>query len=219
MKLLIVEDDLPLANALKKVLEKKSFDVNITSDGEEAFNEILEKSYDLYLLDINLPKLDGHKLLKLIKHKNSNSIVIMITASAEIEDIEKAYNYGCNEYIKKPFHAKELLIRINNLLNNKQKNDDEKEIKIDNLRFVKDTMDLFIDEKPLELRKKERRLLCILLTNMNRTVKKEEIIEFVWEGEKKENYPLRQLVSSLKSKLNNKYIVSVVGIGYKFVKA
>ena len=217
MKLLIVEDDLPLANALKKVLEKKSFDVNITSDGEEAFNEILEKSYDLYLLDINLPKLDGHKLLKLIKHKNNNSIVIMITASAEIEDIEKAYNYGCNEYIKKPFHAKELLIRINNLLNNQQKNY-KNEIKIDNLRFVKDTMDLFIDEKPIELRKKERRLLYILLNNLNRTVKKEDIIDFVWEGEKKENYPLRQLVSTLKSKLDNKYIVSVVGIGYKFVK-
>jgi DNA-binding winged helix-turn-helix (wHTH) protein len=71
----------------------------------------------------------------------------------------------------------------------------------------------------VELRKKERRLLYILITNLNRTVSKEEIIDFVWEGEKKENYPLRQLISSLKSKLNNKYIVSIVGIGYKFVKA
>jgi DNA-binding response OmpR family regulator len=205
MNLLIVEDDLPLANALKKVLEKKGFSVNISSDGEEAFNEILEKKYDIYLLDINLPKLDGYKLLKLIKHKNNNSIVVMITASAEIEDIEKAYNYGCNEYIKKPFHAKELLIRINNLLN-QQKEHNNNEIKIDNLRFIKDTMDLFIDGKPVELRKKERRLLYILITNLNRTVSKEEIIDFVWEGEKKENYPLRQLISSLKSKLNNKYI-------------
>lgn len=218
MNLLIVEDDLPLANALKKVLEKKGFSVNISSDGEEAFNEILEKKYDIYLLDINLPKLDGHKLLKLIKYKNNNSIVVMITASAEIEDIEKAYNYGCNEYIKKPFNAKELLIRINNLLN-QQKEHNNNEIKIDNLRFIKDTMDLFIDGKPVELRKKERRLLYILITNLNRTVSKEEIIDFVWEGEKKENYPLRQLISSLKSKLNNKYIVSIVGIGYKFVKA
>jgi DNA-binding response OmpR family regulator len=218
MELLIVEDDLPLANALKKVLEKNAFNVNITGDGEEAFNEILEKNYDIYLLDINLPKLDGHKLLKLIKHQNSEAVVVMITASAEIEDIEKAYNYGCNEYIKKPFHAKELLIRINNLLNKQNCNEDN-EIKIDNIRFIKDTMDLFIDDKPVELRKKERRLLYILITNLNRTVSKEEIIDFVWEGEKKENYPLRQLISSLKSKLNNKYIVSIVGIGYKFVKA
>jgi DNA-binding response OmpR family regulator len=217
MNLLIVEDDLPLANALKKVLEKNKFNVNIVRDGEEAFNEILDKNYDLYLLDINLPKLNGHKLLKLIKHKNNNSIVVMITASAEIEDIEKAYNYGCNEYIKKPFHAKELLIRINNLLNLQENNLNE--IKIDNLTFLKDTMDLFIDGKPIELRKKERKLLYILITNINRTVPKEEIIKFVWEGEERDNYPLRQLVSSLKSKLNNKYIVSVVGIGYKFVKS
>ncbi|GAX88331.1 conserved hypothetical protein [Lebetimonas natsushimae] len=219
MNLLIVEDDLPLANALKKVLEKNNFSVNITGDGEEAFNEILENDYDVYLLDINLPKLDGHKLLKLIKHKNPDAIVIMITASAEIEDIEKAYNHGCNEYIKKPFHAKELLIRIKNLLNKQKENNNDDEIIIDNLRFIKSTMDLFIDDKPVDLRKKERRLLYILITNLNRTVPKEEIINFVWEGEKKENYPLRQLVSSLKSKLNNKYIVSVVGIGYKFVKA
>jgi DNA-binding response OmpR family regulator len=217
MNLLIVEDDLPLANALKKVLEKNKFNVNIVRDGEEAFNEILDKNYDLYLLDINLPKLNGHKLLKLIKHKNNNSIVVMITASAEIEDIEKAYNYGCNEYIKKPFHAKELLIRINNLLNLQENNLNE--IKIDNLTFLKDTMDLFIDGKPIELRKKERKLLYILITNINKTVPKEEIIKFVWEGEERDNYPLRQLVSSLKSKLNNKYIVSVVGIGYKFVKS
>jgi DNA-binding response OmpR family regulator len=217
MRVLIVEDDLPLANALKKVLEKNNFEVDVIGDGEEAFNAILEKNYDLYLLDINLPNLDGHKLLKLIKHKNENAIVVMITASAEIEDIEKAYNYGCNEYIKKPFHAKELLIRINNLIGKKE--NDLNEIKIDNIRFLKDTMDLFIDDKPVELRKKERRLLYILITNLNRTVSKEEIINFVWEGEKKENYPLRQLVSSLKSKLENKYIVSVVGIGYKFVKS
>jgi DNA-binding response OmpR family regulator len=218
MHLLIIEDDVPLANALKKVLEKNGFDVDIVDDGEKAIDFIMQKTYDLYLIDINLPNLDGHKLLKIIKNKNKDAIVVMITASAEIEDIEKAYKFGCDEYIKKPFHAKELLIRINNLIE-KNKSVNSNEIKIDDLKFLKDTMDLFIDDKPVELRKKERRLLYILITNLNRTVPKEEIINFVWEGEKKENYPLRQLISSLKSKLNNKYIVSVVGIGYKFVKA
>jgi DNA-binding response OmpR family regulator len=218
MHLLIIEDDVPLANVLKKVLEKNGFDVDIVDDGEKAIDFIMQKTYDLYLIDINLPNLDGHKLLKIIKNKNKDAIVVMITASAEIEDIEKAYKFGCDEYIKKPFHAKELLIRINNLIE-KNKSVNSNEIKIDDLKFLKDTMDLFIDDKPVELRKKERRLLYILITNLNRTVPKEEIINFVWEGEKKENYPLRQLISSLKSKLNNKYIVSVVGIGYKFVKA
>jgi DNA-binding response OmpR family regulator len=216
MDLLIVEDDLPLANAIKRVLEKNEFNVDTVEDGDKAIDFIMEKNYPLYLIDINLPNLDGHNLLKIIKKKNKNSIVLMITASAEIEDIEKAYKHGCDDYIKKPFYAKELLIRINKLL---AMNNVSNEIRIDNLRFLKDTMDLFIDNKRVELRKKERRLLYILLDNLNKTVKKEDIIKFVWEGEERENYPLRQLVSSLKSKLNNKYIVSVVGIGYKFVKS
>jgi len=215
MNILLVEDDAPLSNVLKKVLEKKGFDVTLARDGEEAVDKILEKSYDLYLIDINLPKLNGHKLLKLIKTQNSKSIVVMITASAEIEDIEKAYNYGCNEYIKKPFHAKELLIRINKLLQTYEK--DENIIKVENITFFKDTMDVLVDDKPFNLRRKEKKLLYILLENYNKTVKKEDIIKFVW-GESEKEPPLRQLVSSLKSKLNNKNIVSVVGIGYRFVK-
>jgi len=215
MNILLVEDDAPLSNALKKVLEKNGFSVNLARDGEEAVDEILEKSYDLYLIDINLPKLNGHKLLKLIKTQNSKSIVVMITASAEIEDIEKAYNYGCNEYIKKPFHAKELLIRINKLL---QKDEiDENIIKVENITFFKDTMDVLVDDKPFNLRRKEKKLLYILLENYDKTVKKEDIIQFVW-GESEKEAPLRQLVSSLKAKLNNKNIVSIVGIGYRFVK-
>jgi len=215
MNILLVEDDAPLSNALKKVLEKNGFDVSLARDGEEAVDEILEKSYDLYLIDINLPKLNGHKVLKLIKTQNSKSIVVMISASAEIEDIEKAYNYGCNEYIKKPFHAKELLIRINKLLQKEEKEDNI--IKVENITFFKDTMDVLVDDKPFKLRIKEKKLLYILLENYNKTVKKEDIIKFVW-GESEKEPPLRQLVSSLKSKLNNKNIVSVVGIGYRFVK-
>jgi len=215
MNILLVEDDAPLSNALKKVLEKNGFNVTLARDGEEAVDEILEKNYDLYLIDINLPKLNGHKLLKLIKTQNSKSIVVMITASAEIEDIEKAYDYGCNEYIKKPFHAKELLIRINKLIKTDKK--DENIIKVENITFFKDTMDVLVDDKPFNLRRKEKKLLYILLENYNKTVKKEDIIKFVW-GESEKEAPLRQLVSSLKSKLNNKNIVSVVGIGYRFVK-
>ena len=215
MNILLVEDDAPLSNALKKVLEKNGFNVILARDGEEAVDEILEKNYDLYLIDINLPKLNGHKLLKLIKTQNPKSIVVMITASAEIEDIEKAYDYGCNEYIKKPFHAKELLIRINKLIKTDKK--DENIIKVENITFFKDTMDVLVDDKPFNLRRKEKKLLYILLENYNKTVKKEDIIKFVW-GESEKEPPLRQLVSSLKSKLNNKNIVSVVGIGYRFVK-
>jgi len=226
MKILLVEDDKQLGRALKKTLEaKEGYEVNHIEDGEDAFNDILIHKYDVYLLDINLPKIDGIKLIKLIRHKNPQAIIIMITASAEIEDMEKAYGEnhdGCDEYIKKPFRSEELLLRINHWLKVRKdtclKNGTKEKITIDNMEFYFDTLDLYVDGVLANLRKKEKRLLTILLKNIGKTVQKEEIVNFVWENETKKEYPLRQLVSELKNKLPGDYITSVVGIGYRFGK-
>jgi DNA-binding response OmpR family regulator len=226
MKILLVEDDKQLGRALKKTLEAKGFEVNHIEDGEDAFNDILINNYDVYLLDINLPKIDGIKLIKLIRHKNENAIIIMITASAQIEDMEKAYGEnhdGCDEYIKKPFHAQELLLRIQHWLKVKsekmqQEAPQANKIVIDNMEFYFDTLDLYIDGVLANLRKKEKRLLAILLKNIGKTVKREDIVKYVWENEQRKEYPLRQLVSELKNKLPKEYITSVVGIGYRFDK-
>ena len=224
MKILLVEDDKQLGRALKKTLNAKGYEVNHIEDGEDAFNDILIHEYDVYLLDINLPKIDGIKLIKLIRHKNQNAIIIMITASAEIEDMEKAYGEnhdGCDEYIKKPFHSEELLLRINHWIKVKQdqcEDNNNHKVIVDNMEFYFETLDLYIDGILANLRKKEKRLLAILLKNLGKTVSKEEIINYVWENEKKKNYPLRQLISELKNKLPKEYITSVVGIGYRFDK-
>ena len=224
MKILLVEDDKQLGRALKKTLETKGYEVNHIEDGEDAFNDILIHEYDVYLLDINLPKIDGIKLIKLIRHKNQNAIIIMITASAEIEDMEKAYGEnhdGCDEYIKKPFHSEELLLRINHWIKVKQDqcaDNNNNKVTVDNMEFYLDTLDLYIDGILANLRKKEKRLLAILLKNLGKTVSKEDIVNYVWENEEKKNYPLRQLISELKNKLPKDYITSVVGIGYRFDK-
>jgi len=222
MKVLLVEDDKQSGRVLKKTLESRGFEVYHLEDGEDAFNDILINKYDLYLLDINLPKIDGLKLIKLIRHKNKDSIIMMITASDDIEDMVKAFGDGCDEYIKKPFHSEELILRINHWIKVKenvsqggQKSD---KIVIDNMEFYFDTLDLYIDGILAPLRKKEKKLLSILLKNIGKTVPKEEIIKHVWENETKKEYPLRQLVSELKGKLPNDYITSVVGIGYRFDK-
>ena len=223
MNILLVEDDKQLGRALKKTLEFKKYEVNHIEDGEDAFNDILINEYDVYLLDINLPKIDGIKLIKLIRHKNPDAIIIMITASAEIEDMEKAYGEnhdGCDEYIKKPFHSEELLLRIEHWIKVKttsySKQDSIEKITLDNMEFYFDTLDLYIDGVLANLRKKEKRLLAVLLKNIGKTVSKEEIIDYVWENrENKKDYPLRQLVSELKNKLPKDYITSVVGIGYR----
>jgi DNA-binding response OmpR family regulator len=220
MKILLVEDDIQLGNGLKNILTMKGYDVTYVQDGGCALNDFFVQKYDIYLLDINLPVIDGISLIKLIRQHQKDAIIIMITGSAAIEDMEKAYGEnhdGCDEYIKKPFHPEELILRIEHWVKVKQKNTSSKKIVIDNMEFYFDTMDLYIDGVLAPLRKKEKRLLSILLQNVGKTVKKEDIIKYVWENKEKKEYPLRQLVSELKSKLPPKdYIQAQVGIGYRF---
>jgi len=207
---LLVEDDLQLAKIVKKILESRGFNVTLIDDGIKALEEIKNRTYDLYLIDINIPGISGLELVRFIREVDKNGIIIMITASLDEYYFEKAYEYGCDDYIKKPFHATELEVRINHLLN------DQKTIKFDEYKYDFEELELYKDAERVPLRKKEKKLLDILLRNVNRTVYNQKIINHVWEGEKKDNYPLRQLVNELRKKFDKNYIKTVVGIGYRF---
>ena len=210
-KVLLVEDDLALARILKKILELKGFKVEIKEDGEEALRAIEASPFDLYLIDINIPSVNGLDLVKAIrKLYGDEGIIIMITANLDEVYFQKAYEYGCDDYIKKPFHATELEVRINRLLKK------DKVIKFDDYEFRFDEEELFKNGKRINLRKKEKKLLHILLKNINSTVSSQKIIDYVWEGEKKDNYPLRQLVNEVRQKFDKPYIKTVVRTGYRF---
>jgi len=215
MRILIVEDDIQLNATITKFLELLSFEVNSTIDGEEAISIIDKSNFDMYLIDINLPNINGLDIVKYIRKKDITTPIIMITASLEVDNFITAYDNGCSEYIKKPFHLKELEIRIENLLNKHQS-----DILTINERVTYnfEYEELKIDEVTIRLRKKVNRLLQILLKNINHTVKTEDIIDYVWENEIKENYPLRQLITDLRKELNleKNHIISEVGIGYRF---
>ncbi len=206
---LLVEDDLQLAKIVKRILESKNFKVILVEDGKEALKFIKEKDFDLYLVDINIPEINGLELVKYIKELEKDGKIVMITASVEEHNFKKAYEYGCDDYIKKPFHATELEVRIKKLIG-------KESIKFGNYEFKFDTGDLFKDGKPVNLRKKEKKLLHILLKNANYTVPAEKIVEFVWPEEKKKNPPLRQLVNEIRKKFDRDFIQTVVGVGYRF---
>jgi len=210
ISVLIVEDDLQLAKIIQKILESKGFYVSLVKDGIDAIDFIKQKSFDLYLIDINIPNISGLTLVKYIRELNKDGFIIMITANVDEYYFEKAYEYGCDDYIKKPFHITELEVRIKHLLNNKQS------IIFDEYEFKFDENELFKNNKRVSLRKKEKRLLHILLKNLNKTVSNQNIINYVWEGKKQENYPLRQLVNEIRKKFDKNYIKTVVGIGYRF---
>lgn len=213
MKALLIEDDIQLNTTIKKFLELQNFDVLSSFDGENAIGCIDDNIFDIYIIDINLPNINGLDIAKYIRQKDLSVPIIMVTASLEVDNFLTAFENGCSDYIKKPFHLKELEVRMSKLLNLKKPN----MIKLsENLTYNLDFFEFRFNNELVKLRKKELRLLHILVLNLNRIVTADAIINYVWENEIKEQYPLRQLVSDLKKALPNKDSIKVVvGIGYK----
>lgn len=216
MKLILIEDDTQLNTTITNFLKFKGYETLSCYDGDSAIEMIDESNFDIYIIDINIPDINGLELVKYIRRKDSNGYIIMITASLELDNFKNAFLNGCNEYIKKPFYLEELEIRIDNLLEKKQ---ESSTLKLsENMFYDLKNDELIKDEEIVHLRKKEKRLLNILLQNLNKTVLTQTIQDYVWENEIKESYPLRQLMSDLKQKVCTKHscIVTKKSIGYRF---
>jgi len=215
MKVLLIEDDIQLNTTISHFLKSISYNVISTMDGEVAINTIDNNIFNLFIIDINIPKINGLDIVKYIRQKDTVTPIIMITASMELNNFQKAFKNGCNEYIKKPFFLEELEIRINNLLEKAQNNI----IHIShNIIYDIEYEELKIDNKIIKLRKKERKFLTILLQNINHTVDIDTLQNYIWDNEIREVYPLRQLVSELRNKFTTgeKFIFADIGIGYRF---
>lgn len=213
MKILLIEDDIELSTSIKTFFQIKGHDVEYFYDGLEALNHLENNNniYDLYLVDVNIPNINGLELLKFIRKTNIDIPIIIITASLEIQTLQTAFDYGCTEYIKKPFNLKELDIRIDRIFYTKTTI-----IKFDdNLLYDKSCMELKYKQESIELRKKEKLFIDILFKNMGYIVSTDNITDYVWEGEIKENYPIRQMVNTIRKKLPLDIIKTEVGIGYK----
>ena len=209
MKILIVEDDIQLNTTITNFLVLKNYEVKSVFDGKKAL-KLINDDFDMFIIDINIPEINGIELLKEIRKKKSNIPVIMITASLELENFQESFKYGCSEYIKKPFYLEELEIRIEKLKN------DNQILEIDtNLVYDMKYEELKYNDEIIDLTNKEKKLLTIFLENINHIVANETIEKFVWD-KAKEEYPIRQLVNHLRKKLPKNYIVSKKGIGYKF---
>ncbi|WP_373028940.1 response regulator transcription factor [Sulfurovum sp.] len=211
MKVLIIEDDVQLNIAINEFFKIKAFDTVSVKDGLQAIDHIDNEDFDLYLIDINIPNISGIDLLKHIRKKDLDTPVIIITASLEIQNFSMAFENGCSEYIKKPFHLKELDIRINNLLTLSK----PEIINIrDEFHYDFNTEAFYYQDKPIHLRYKEKRFCAIMIKNINSIVPNELIHDYVWEGEIKETYPLRQLLGELRKKLPFDIIQTKIREGY-----
>jgi len=211
MKILLLEDNQKLNETIKKRLNLKGYNVEACIDGADAMEKITD-GYSCFILDINVPNVDGIKILKKIREFYDDVPVIIISASVELDVIKESYDFGCNDYLKKPFFIDELEIKIEKLCN----------IQDDLITFDKEcyfdykSSTVVIDGKEERLTKKERLLMNLFLTKKNQVLSYETIENYVWEGSFASLESIRSLVRRLRKTLKKEYIQTVVDTGYIF---
>ena len=181
MKVLIIEDEYNLADAISSMLKSKKYDVEIRTDGEEGLDEALTDIYDLIILDVMLPSMNGFEILKELKKENINSKVLMLTAKNTIDDKMVGFNNGADDYLTKPFHMEELLARVNIQLrkNNTVSTDI---LELGDIELNIKTMELSNknSNNKVKIIGKEFSLLEYFMSNPNQVMDKEQVFVKIW---------------------------------------
>lgn len=218
MRILVVEDELDLLDAIAEGLRIDGYAVDTSDDGEEGLELALVNDYDLVILDLNLPNIDGIDILKAIRENNKLTKVLILTARSTIEDRVKGLDLGANDYLVKPFHFDELEARIRCLLRIKFIQEDN-ELKYNTLKIDVKSRKAYTDDKSIKLTKKEFSILEYLMKNINRAISQEELIEHVWDNSvdmfsNSVRVHINSLRKKLKENLDYEVIKNVVGVGY-----
>jgi DNA-binding response OmpR family regulator len=215
IKILLLEDDLLFAETLIDLLEDEGYEIFHVPNGQSALDQTFHKKFDLYLLDINVPLIDGISVLKALREAQDETPAMFLTSHKDKESLEQGFLSGADDYITKPFENTELLLRLHALLKRSKKLD-KKTIG----DFCYDTKKSYISykEEVLQLSKKEYQLLLLFLQNINTPVPKELIIDELWgTTESGSSGALRVYVNRLKQLLPDIEIQNIRGIGYKLV--
>lgn len=180
IKILVVEDEKKVANFIKRGLEEEKYEVVTIHDGEEGLSTATEKSFDLIILDVMLPKMDGVSVMKELRARKVLTPVLMLTAKNEVEDIVAGLDSGSDDYLTKPFAFAELLARVRALLRRSEL-DRGAEIRFADLRLDPVTHKVWRAEKEIDLTAKEYALLEYLVRNPNQVLTRTMIAEHVWD--------------------------------------
>lgn len=209
MKILLLEDNARLNATITKRLEAKGYVIDSFTDGKEAY-DAMDNGYGCYILDINVPSLDGIEILKNVRDFYHETPVIIISSSVELEVIKDAYSYGCNDFLKKPFFIDELEIKIEKLCNIRHDIVDLGH----GCQFDFQTSLLRIDDDEEHLSRKEKLLLNVLISEKGKVVSFDKIQAMVWEGNFASLDSIRSLMRRLRKKIPFECIETVVDVGY-----
>ena len=214
-KLLLLEDDLLFGETLTDLLEDDGYEVSHFTNGQLALDATFESKFDAYLLDINVPLIDGVSLLSELRQASDNTPAIFLTSHKDKKMIKQGFHSGGDDYLTKPFDNDELLWRLHALLKRSKKEDVQN---IGSLRHDTVHQSIYYENKLLELSKKEYKLLVLLMNNSNANVTKEVIFEELWSAsDGGSDGAIRVYINRLKQILPQMQIENIRGVGYKLV--
>lgn len=216
MKILLLEDEYALRKTIAEMLKDNGYKIEEFSNGQEALKRAMDRKYDLLLLDVNVPEINGFEILSTIRQKGNQTPAIFITSLTEVDSLEKGFDTGCCDYIKKPFDMKELLIRVSSAIKQTTALKEQDPIielccgyAYDTKRFV-----LTYGEDEIALSKTEKMILDLFIKHPNSVVTQEMIIEYIWDGYA-DPANVRVQINNLRKKLDKRLIVNIRGLGYK----
>lgn len=216
-KLLLLEDDLTLSETIVEYFEEQGFTVVPAYDGDEANELIYEQNFDLFLLDVNVPSMNGFELLKQVRSEGNKTPAIFITSLNSMDSLEEGFESGCDDYIRKPFELKELLLRVQTIIKREYSQKQELLDITENVKFNTQTNELIKDNEIVPLNFKELRLLKFFLQNSDELLIHERILENVWEyDEEPSDNSLRTYIKNLRKIVGKDKIVSLKKLGYRF---
>ncbi|MDP3266679.1 MAG: response regulator transcription factor [Sulfuricurvum sp.] len=213
MKIFLLEDDTMLCESIHEYLVSIGHYVVTCANGDEALKKIQYESYDLLLLDINVPGMNGLELLEKLHELKIRTTSIYISALVDIEGISRAYDLGCYDYLKKPFHLKELALRIDKVMQNTA-------LPQSHLRLSKSysydvsTSTLMCENSSQMLSKRQLQIIDLLARNRGRIVEFDQFRAYIWDDDYVDNATIRAEVSRLKKSLKEDFIQNIRALGY-----
>jgi len=214
MNILLLEDNELFASSLKEYLELENYNITIAKDGQEVLELTYSNKFDIYLFDINVPKINGLEVLKLLRQSDDNTPCIYLTSSTDKETLKDGFNSGADDYMQKPFDEDELILRINALL--KRTNKLVKNIVINDIEFDINKKVFLKNSEELRVSKKAIDLFLLFYENKEKIITKDMIISKLWNiDESYSEGSIRVYISKLKDILGSNSIVNIKGQGYK----
>ena len=218
-QILLVEDDETLSELISEYLSEQGYDVTVRTDAKAALDTAYERNFDILILDVKLPKGDGFSLLRELRRLGDDTPTIFTTSLNALQDLEIGYKSGCDDYLKKPYELKELLLRIQILLKRKFSHVNDEFIELGGgYKFYPSSKTLRQNGQIVNLSNKESELLALFLENKNTLLSKETIFDKIWNyGEEPSELSLRVYVKNLRRILGKDAIINRRGDGYIYV--